>query len=310
MAGLGIVFLCMGIGIILRYFRIFPDNASVVLNRFVIYVSLPAITILGIHRLGKIGDPLTVSPLLPALMAWIVLFLAIPLLIGLGRILGWDRKTTGAIVLTAGLGNTSFVGFALLEALYGPRALTIAILTDSPGTFLATATIGIALASYFAGRDFSWRRTARQVLAFPPFLTLFIALGLRGFAFPEALTISLDKLAATLIPLALISVGLELRISTAVIKKYGAALGAGLAYKLLLAPAMIYAIYVVALGLRGLTADVIVLESAMAPMITAGIIAAEYELRPELASLMLGVGIPLSLITVPALHALLTAFGV
>jgi predicted permease len=302
MAGLSIVFLCMGIGIALKYFQIFPDNASVVLNRFVIYVSLPAITIMGIHRLGSGSEPLAVSPVLPALMAWIVLLCAVPLLMGLARIFRWDRKTTGAIVLTAGLGNTSFVGFALLEALYGPHAIPIAILTDSPGTFLATSTIGIGLASYFSGRDFSWRRTARQVLAFPPFLTLFLALGLRGFAFPDSLTLCLDRLAATLVPLALISVGLELRISSAVMRSYGQALGFGLTYKLLAAPLLIYAIYVGALGLHGMAANVIVLESAMAPMITAGIIAAEYDLRPELASLMLGIGIPLSLITVPLIN--------
>jgi predicted permease len=305
MAGLAIVFICMGIGIALRYFRIFPDNASLVLNRFVIYVSLPAITITGIHKLGSLESQTgatTLSPLLPALMAWIVLLASLPVLLTLARIFKWDRKTTGAVVLTAGLGNTSFVGFALLESLYGPRAIPFAILTDSPGTFLATATVGIALASYFAGREFSWRRTIRQVLAFPPFLTLFIAFGLKTTPFPLFLSSTLERLAATLVPLALTSVGMELKISASVMKKYGSALASGLVYKLLFAPALIYAIYIVGLKLSGLEANVIVLEAAMAPMITASIIAAEYDLRPELASLMVGVGIPLSLITVPLLN--------
>jgi predicted permease len=37
----------------------------------------------------------------------------------------------------------------------------------------------------------------------------------------------------------------------------------------------------------------------MAPMITAGILAHEYGLDPELGNLMVGIGIPLSLATVP-----------
>ncbi|MDR3608154.1 MAG: AEC family transporter [Oligoflexia bacterium] len=301
MGGLILVFVCMAIGILIRYYGIFPDSASTVLNRFVIYVSLPALTILHLHHLGR-GSELGISPVLPALMAWIILIAAIPLFIVLSKILGWDKKTTGAVILMAGLGNTSFVGFALLEAFYGTKALPIAILTDSPGTFLATATLGIALAAYYAGRDFSWRKTALKVLAFPPFLTLFIALGLRAIDFPNAVNLTLERLGATLVPLALTSVGMELRISPAIMRRYGLALVSALGFKLLLAPAIIFIIYFKLLALQGLPAEVIVLESAMAPMITAGIIAAEYDLRGEFASLMIGIGIPLSLISVPLIR--------
>jgi len=38
----------------------------------------------------------------------------------------------------------------------------------------------------------------------------------------------------------------------------------------------------------------------MAPMIGAGIVAMQYKLNAPLVSLMLGIGIPLSLMTVPA----------
>ena len=39
--------------------------------------------------------------------------------------------------------------------------------------------------------------------------------------------------------------------------------------------------------------------SAMAPMVTAGVVAADNELSPGLASAMIAVGVPLSLVTVP-----------
>jgi hypothetical protein len=45
---------------------------------------------------------------------------------------------------------------------------------------------------------------------------------------------------------------------------------------------------------------VTVIESAMPPMIGAGIVASQAKLDPGLVSLMIGIGIPLAFSTVPA----------
>ena len=47
----------------------------------------------------------------------------------------------------------------------------------------------------------------------------------------------------------------------------------------------------------GLLMDVSIMEAAMAPMITASILASTYGLKPKLSSMMIGFGIPLSFIT-------------
>ena len=52
-------------------------------------------------------------------------------------------------------------------------------------------------------------------------------------------------------------------------------------------------------GFPPLVLQTILLEGAMASMINAGVIATEYRLEPELAQLMVGVSIPISLVTVP-----------
>jgi predicted permease len=49
--------------------------------------------------------------------------------------------------------------------------------------------------------------------------------------------------------------------------------------------------------LEGLILDVSVMEAAMAPMITGSIIAITHDLEPKLASLLVGIGIPLSFFT-------------
>jgi predicted permease len=98
----------------------------------------------------------------------------------------------------------------------------------------------------------------------------------------------------------LVAVGMELSFAPASLKRELPYVALGLGFKLFLAPILIFGIYAGAFGFTGLPLKIAVLEAAMAPMITAGIVAAEYELRPELAALMVGVGIPLSLVTVLA----------
>jgi predicted permease len=55
----------------------------------------------------------------------------------------------------------------------------------------------------------------------------------------------------------------------------------------------------VAAGITGLTLTVGVLQAAMAPMISAAILADQYDLEPQLANTVLGAGILLSLVTIP-----------
>jgi len=63
----------------------------------------------------------------------------------------------------------------------------------------------------------------------------------------------------------------------------------------------------VATGVGGLTLTVGVLQAAMAPMVSATILADEYRLDPGLANTVLGAGIVLSLVTVPLGNWLLGA---
>jgi predicted permease len=202
-------------------------------------------------------------------------------------------------VLTTGLANTSFVGFPLIEALYGARGLRTAILVDQAGSFLVVSTAGVAFAAACAGRE---RPTpavlARRLASFPPFLAFVLALTLHGVSFHPAITVVLEKLAALVVPLALLSVGYQLRFERETLARDSGKLGAALAVRLALAP-LVVLLCLRAAGLRDQAASVIVAESAMGPMITGAVLAVEEDLDPPLATLIAGVGIPLSLVTVP-----------
>jgi predicted permease len=295
-----VIFACMLAGILSRHLRNFPANTAQVLNSFIIYLSLPALVLSQMPQLLKTLD-FHGRWWLPVSMAWITFFISFIFFSYIGKKYKWSHAKIGALILTAGLGNTSFVGFPILEALIGPHAIPIGVLVDQPGSFLVLSTCGIVVASFFSGAQIKLHVIAKRVLTFPPFIALFFSIiwavtGLKGI---EILTPAISKISSTLIPLALFAVGFQLRFDMKVLKKRWPELSLGLTFKLILIPAFFAFFYIKFLGGNDLATHVVVVESAMASMITSAVVATEFNLDTEMANLMVGIGIPLSLITVP-----------
>lgn len=296
-----LLIVCLVAGLILRWTGRFPTNTPAALNGFVIHISLPAAAILHIHTLQ-----LDASMVFTPLMAWL-LFGAAWLFFHLtGKLFGLPQRTIGALVLVGGLGNTSFVGLPMIEAYYGREWLGVGILADQLGTFMTLATLGILAATVYSSGNASPRQMAQKVLYFPPFQALILAIILRPVLFPEWTVTVLRKLADTITPLALASVGFQLQFTS--LQGLRTRLTLGLGYKLLLGPLLIAGVYLGLLGLRGIPIQVTIFEAAMAPMITAGIVAMDHDLDPPLVTMMLGIGIPLSFATLPVWAMLLRGF--
>lgn len=293
--------ICLLAGLGLRKTGRFPATTPAALNGFIIYISLPALTILHIHSLK-----IDLSLLLTAGMAWLLFGVAWLIFGSAGKLFKLDRETTGALILVAGLGNTSFVGLPMIETYYGKEFLGVGIIADQLGSFLALSTVGILAATLYSSGDVTPRQMARKVLMFPPFQALILALLLRPVSFPEWSTEILQKLGSTLTPLALVSVGFQLQFGG--IRQVARPLAAGLGYKLLLGPALIFLLYSTVLGATGSVVQVTIFEAAMPPMITAGIIAIDHDLRPQLVGILVGIGIPLAFISLHLWHKLLIMF--
>jgi hypothetical protein len=136
---------------------------------------------------------------------------------------------------------------------------------------------------------------AKRITLFPPFIALVIALVLIPVAYPEWLVTVLKRLGDTLAPLALLAVGFQLRLGH--LTGNGRNLAVGLAFKLVLAPLLLFLLYVPLLGAHGQAIQITLFEAAMPPMITAAILATEHDLDPPLATLMVAIGLVISFVT-------------
>lgn len=290
MNNLLLLILCFIAGVLLRRFRRMPDNAPATLNSFIIHVSLPALTLFYIHELQLSGDVLLV-----ALMAWLVFGLSAGFFWLIGRVLQLPRATVGALILLGGLGNTSFFGLPMVEAFYGREGLATAIIVDQLGSFLALSVLGITVAGIYSSGRPTAGEIVKRIALFPPFIALLVALLLVSVEYAEWFTVLLKRLGDTLAPLALLSVGMQLRLGHFAEHKRNLALGLG--FKLVLAPLAIYLLYVPLFGAHGQAIQVTLFEAAMPPMITAAIVATEHGLDPQLANLMVAAGLVISFVT-------------
>jgi malate permease and related proteins len=293
MSNLLILAACLLAGLLLRGSGRVAANGHLALNAIIVHLALPAVTLRTLH-----GFSFDASHLWPVLMPWALFAIGAALFWAIGRWMGLPRASVGALTLVGGLGNTSFVGLPMIESLQGREGMGLGLLIDQLGSYLALSTLGVFIATLYAadGRP-TLRTMATRIITFPPFVALLLALALRPLPFPAVLDAALGRIGDTLAPLALVSVGLQLRFDA--IRAQLKPLCIGLGYKLLACPALVMAVLWMQGSGTGMPSRVSLIEAAMPPMIGAGIVAAQARLDAPLVSTLIGVGIPLGLATAP-----------
>ena len=266
-----------------------PADAFKGINAWIIYLALPAVSFKYLPHI-----PWSYQLLLPALM---------PVIVWCGAwIYTWfytqkrqmPRPTVAALKLSAGLSNTSFVGFPLVVAYFGDKELSTAVICDQV-TFLMLSTAGVFVAIHAEGKqELPLKKIVRKVFRFPPFLGCVGALIVPHFIDITFLDPLFDKLAVTVGPLALFSIGLQLRFDGW--RQQLKHISASLTYKLLLAPALVFIIAII-FGLKGNTTRVAIFEAAMPTLLTSGIVADEYNTNPRLVNLIIGISIVVAFAT-------------
>ncbi len=282
------------VGVGLGQLRGLPDGAGPVLDAVVIRVSLPALVLAVVAELE-----LDASLLVPVAAAWGSLVVLAGAVWILARVARLDRRTTATLLVVVPLSNSSFLGFPAVEALLGADHLPAAVVYDQLGMFLAIATYAAIVAARMGeGPTPSLAGTVQRVLSFPPFVALLVAVAanLAG-GLPGPVADIADVVGATVVPLAMLAVGLRLRFTGDGWRP--GLLASALTLRMVVAPGLVAAAAVTVGGVGTVVWDTSVLETAMPPMVTAAVVAADAGLDEQLASRLVGVGVVVAMVTLP-----------
>lgn len=170
------IILMMSIGYLFRRVDIFEREFANALNRFVIFISLPALIFLQISRLHFSFDIL-----IPVIVSWSVMIVSALIVLGISRVMAFSKEVTGMLMLVAVLTNSSFLGLPIIQAYYGAEALPYIMVYDQLGVFLALATYGTFVSAYYsATAKVTPPMIIYKIVTFPPFIALIAALVLNG----------------------------------------------------------------------------------------------------------------------------------
>lgn len=299
MENFALIAIAILVGYILQKFKIFPEETPNILNKYIIYISLPAVILLYVPKLAFSFDVL-----IPTIIAWIVMLSSAGLVLLFSKALSWSKEVTGGILLVAILTNSSILGIPIIELYLGEGALPYVLIYDQLGSFIALAVYGTFVTAYYStSGKIHPRAILWKIVTFPSFLALIAALIFLGQEFNPLITSVLEKFAATLVPVALVSVGLQLQFKLP--KNDFKPLSIALFIKLIFAPLIAFAVCY-SLGWMNLAGIVSIFEAGMAPMITAGAIASMAGLAPRLSTAIVGYGIILSFLSTYILSILLS----
>lgn len=291
-----VIFLFIAVGMTLQRIPHVPSNASQWLNQSAIFVCLPALILIHVPTLepNQALLPLMIIP-------WALLIVTALLVLPITRALGWSREVRAVLLVLLPLGNTSFLGFPLVEALLGSQYLSLAVVYDQFGSFLMVSThVLLVVAWYSTGSRVSLTQMAKRLFQFPPFLALLVAL-LFGHEWLGAVGLSIvEVLAAALLPIVTLAIGLALRLRLP--QEFVGPLVFGIVAKLLILP-MVAGGLLLGLGwvldVTPAVARVALLEAAMPSMITASALLCQARLAPALSTAMVAWTVLLSVATVP-----------
>lgn len=283
----------LALGMLFARLRAMPANAAEVLNLVVLYVCLPSAVLVHVPQLQFDSALLGV-----AATPWLLAVVTVALVLPIARWLRFARDETAVVLLCVALCNSSFIGYPMVAALLGSDAVPYAVVYDQFGTFVLLSTFGLTVIARYAGDT---PPTARQVglriLRFPPLWALAFALLAMPAQPPAWIDAALRNLAGAMLPLVMLAVGLSIQLRMP--RDELRPLATGLALKLLVMPALALPLSL-AFGMSGAMLQANVLESAMPSMITAAALAIAAGLAPRLAAALVGYGIVLSLLTLPA----------
>ncbi len=272
---------------------VFHDNSKQLIE-FIIYFSLPAIVFSKIYPL--VLDE-TILGLILMFIGFILFNLALAYIVG-KTILKLDRLLLATFMIMATFGNTSFIGFSYIDAFYGQDYIVYGLIYDLFGSFLLLVSIGMFIITWGAGKKNNISGIFKSVFLFPPTIMFFITVLAKNFDVPNFLLLTTETLGATLVPIAMIAIGMKLELKH-IFQKFHV-VSTAMLLKMVIVPIIVLVGFKLFYGIDETWVKVTIIEVAMPPMTMATVLAIKGGLDEKVAINSLVLGVLLSLLTITA----------
>ncbi|MFV0186866.1 AEC family transporter [Empedobacter falsenii] len=297
-----LIAVCIIAGMVFKATKSIHPDAHKGINTWILYLALPAVSFKYLPKVEWSQEML-----FPILSTVVIAVGSLFYMKFYSKAKGYSERSQRSLELASGYSNTSFIGFPLISAFYGEQYLSIAIICDQT-MFLCLSTIGI-VSALKGGSNGSGTISSsfilKRLFTFPPFLGCISALILSQFVDLSPAEPFFDKLAATVGPLALFSVGLQLKFNGW--RKLWSQISMSMVYKLMIAPAVVMLLALV-IGIKGDVAKISIFEAAMPTLVTSSIIAEQFKLNTKLTNLIIGISIIVGFFTAAFWYEMIELF--
>ena len=269
---------------------IFQDNSKQLVD-FIIYFSLPAIVFSKIYPLS-----LDTKILWLILMFMGIIFFNLFLSYTIGKMMRLSRVTLATFMIMATFGNTSFIGFSYIDAFYGQDYIVYGVIYDIFGSFLLLVSVGMIIITWGSGRKNSILNISKSIFLFPPMIMFFITIFAKNFEVPKFIIYTSQNLGSTLVPIAMIAIGMKLELKHIFSKLHIVTVAVVL--KMLIVPIIVLFTFKYFYGVDETWVKVTLIEVAMPPMTMAAVLAIKGGLDEKIAINSLVLGVIVSLFTI------------
>ncbi len=276
-------------------FKIFFKDNSKELVEFIIYFSLPAIVFAKIYPLN-----LTYETLELVFMFNTIILGNLLLAYFVGKVLKLEKKILATFMIVATFGNTSFIGLSYIDTFYGQDYVVYALIYDLFGSFLLLVSLGMIIINWGSGQHVNFKGIVRSVIFFPPIIMFFLTVFAKNFEMPQFVMNTMETIGATLVPIAMIAIGMKLELKNIFYKLN--IVTTAIVIKMFVVPIIVLLAFSVFYNLDDTWSKTTILEAAMPPMTMAVVLAIKGGLDERLAINALVIGVLLSLLSVTGFY--------
>ena len=290
----------------------FGKSGSDFLSKFTVQVTVPCFVFYNMYvDVASREALLDLFSKLPVTFGSILVSLLAVAIVG--KICHVDPVRKGTFVAAAGFSNVVFIGFPVIQSLWGESITSIGVIYYMSSTLLFW-TVGIALLrkdckTKVTGKD-AWKQDLKKIFA-PPMIALIagIVVVLLQIPIPDIVLSPMKLLKSITSPLAMVFIGSVIRTMDLKSLKFGRDLYLALAVRFIILP-VITVFYLNCWPIPGRMKEVFFVLAAMPSMTQMGIMAREYESDYEFACTVIATTTFISLLTIPLFMYILTEFSV